>query len=88
MDKTYREIWEQACAEGRGGMEDGRPFVEGEDRPIWSEGWTVVNNCNECVSGRDCPERGKWSEAKCADCNPTMTKSFFWPANEPLPEVK
>jgi hypothetical protein len=83
VDKTYREIWEQACAEGRGGWENGRPWV---DTDVSEE--AGVSGCSMRNRGPDCilfdAEPGIMP---CHDCMRIMGKDFFWPSSEPLPEV-
>jgi hypothetical protein len=79
---TYRTIWERACAEGKGGMEDGRPWVDYEARP------TPVMMCWDCL--HDCESRGDVEFNRCWDADMTCSlnrRSFFWPSSEPLPEV-
>lgn len=80
---AYREIWEAACREGKGGMEDGRPWVEtgisiyegGTEGCRGEEGWchfyeTALNvePCKKCIL-----QRG--------------ARKFFWPSTESLPDV-
>lgn len=84
---TYRETWEKACKEGKGGMEDGRPWVDAYYRE--EQGLKQVQWCEECLRNWQetgiCPtDKGKHFEF----CHETGYggKSFFWPSNEPLPE--
>jgi hypothetical protein len=76
VDKLYREIWERACKEGKGGFEDGRPWVE-------SCYHLAPYPCKECVSFP--LDRQPLHCFECSSVDPGG-KDFFWPANEPLPK--
>jgi hypothetical protein len=73
---TYRDIWERACAEGKGGMEDGRPWVESG----YHNASLCPYSCHACRVPD--PER-------CNQCSYSEPggHDFFWPSSEPLPEV-
>jgi hypothetical protein len=95
MNKTYREIWEKACKEGKGGAEDGRPWVDGRARPHNKDGdWVrLCTDCKFCDEENCRPlEDAAKFDFKCAEANTNKKseyyyKSFFWPSNEPLPKA-
>jgi hypothetical protein len=77
---TYREIWEKACAEGKGGMEDGRPWVGHNAGAVMG---CENNDGTKCVYDTPGTECGR----RCLEAY-YAGKFFFWPSNEPLPETE
>lgn len=74
---TYREIWEKARAEGKAGIDDGRPWlalsVVAKLGPEYGDCWSCRYNTPA-------------ENATCDKCLFNETdRDFYWPANESLP---
>lgn len=80
---TYRETWEKAVLEGKGGVEGGRPWVDIDEAiTIGVMGCIFIGSkcVNEKVLAHEFPC------GKCLCCA-SSGREFFWPTTEPLPEV-
>jgi hypothetical protein len=89
---TYREIWEKACSKGKGGMEDGRPWVSVRVKLDAGAFGCSGPHDEECAHFFVDPgdENGETHLFPCNKCQQStrFQQDFFWPSNEPLPETE